>query len=983
MIVLIIVQMLFGDVSVSFCHAAEERVKSPSTGNRSSRLTVAVLGFENKTGDSKAEFWRVGIEFLVSSELRDISTIRVAPGVDYARRQINKKEGEGIGPEEARKAGECIEARRVIWGEYRRDGKSWVVTARVMNVATGKVSKDLQAASTDWFTMRDKLTQQIFGELKAKLTFKERRKLGQRWTKIPAALEWYAKARFYYERPNGQKQAEESAQRAVEADPKWGYSYVALAAVLGTAGKLDEAEQAVRKGLELSRRSSSAHAALAQILELKGSRGEAQQELEKAFELDPNDEATLNTLGEIYEMSGDRAKAQEYFLKALEINRYSASAHAHVGCGYALLGKRDEALAELKKAESLASPDGDVGAEQFLYYGYWNLKEIPQTIAHVEKLIRFGKEQGVSPKFLADFEKELPGLKARLIPTYVDAVAPKSYTEESLTEALREKLSPEEMKRVTNPLAVTPEMKTWAQELTSGATNDFEKGRMLLEALSRHAKNGYGGRRTAQEVFSAWPDSRSSFLCEEYTYLYVALAREVGLKCLCAHVFQDCHGRKIQHACAAVFLGEKCLLADPAYYWFGVPHKEYQILNDLEVIAVRLAESDGLLDCEIAYKLEAGSDYIRTWLINALIREQRWDDARKIFTARPWLRAVFRIGIEAEFAQHEGKLGEATEILRKAVEEYPEIGELRVRLGDLYVKEERLAEARIEYRKALADLYSEETVERVYYGLAQVNEKLGESAKPERPKDYVGYRGQGDYDLSEKLYDKAIEDYSEAIRLNPKDARSFYGRAYAHGLKHKFKETIEDCAKVLEIEPRNLDAYKMRASSYWKEGNFGKALGDLEQAIRLAPSDPDLYEMRGDMYERREEFATAAKDYQVVARLRPKDADALRTYAWLLVYSDDKSVQNGVAAMTAAKTACELSSWTNSINMEILAAACAKAGEYDRAIDYEKQAMNVEGVTAEERERMLKELWRLDDYRLYRDSTNRPPMKAESRAPKQ
>jgi hypothetical protein len=84
--------------------------------------------------------------------------------------------------------------------------------------------------------------------------------------------------------------------------------------------------------------------------------------------------------------------------------------------------------------------------------------------------------------------------------------------------------------------------------------------------------------------------------------------------------------------------------------------------------------------------------------------------------------------------------------------------------------------------------------------------------------------------------------------------------------------------------------------------------------------------------------------------------------------------------MEAAKTACELSGWTNSINVEILAAACAKAGEYDRAIDYQKQAMNVEGVTAEEREGMLKTLWRYDDYRLYRDSTNRPPVKSGAKA---
>ena len=64
--------------------------------------------------------------------------------------------------------------------------------------------------------------------------------------------------------------------------------------------------------------------------------------------------------------------------------------------------------------------------------------------------------------------------------------------------------------------------------------------------------------------------------------------------------------------------------------------------------------------------------------MEALVSDQRWDNARKILAEGPLLRAVFRLGIEAEFAEHEGKLEEATETVRKAVEEYPENGELRV-----------------------------------------------------------------------------------------------------------------------------------------------------------------------------------------------------------------------------------------------------------------------------------------------------------------
>ena len=59
------------------------------------------------------------------------------------------------------------------------------------------------------------------------------------------------------------------------------------------------------------------------------------------------------------------------------------------------------------------------------------------------------------------------------------------YTEQTLAAALRRKLSPAELGLVANPLASTPEMRRWAQELTKGATNDLHKARMLFDALAR------------------------------------------------------------------------------------------------------------------------------------------------------------------------------------------------------------------------------------------------------------------------------------------------------------------------------------------------------------------------------------------------------------------------------------------------------------------------------------------------------------------
>src|SRR2546427_8092078 len=62
-------------------------------------------------------------------------------------------------------------------------------------------------------------------------------------------------------------------------------------------------------------------------------------------------------------------------------------------------------------------------------------------------------------------------------PIFITNAPPRDFMEESLTNALNQRLTPEEVALVVNPLANTPEMSRYAHELTSGATNDWQRAR--------------------------------------------------------------------------------------------------------------------------------------------------------------------------------------------------------------------------------------------------------------------------------------------------------------------------------------------------------------------------------------------------------------------------------------------------------------------------------------------------------------------------
>jgi TolB-like protein len=163
------------------------------TSAGTSRLTVAILFFESQTTDPAVAHWRYTIARLLAGQLDEAKALRQVPAA-FGYRQLNLKRGDPISAEQARKIGELIEARRVVWGSYRREGSQWFVTARVLNVASGKAGKELKAVSADWYDVRDHLADQITKELGVKPGNTEHQRMRRRGTTVPLALEWFSQA---------------------------------------------------------------------------------------------------------------------------------------------------------------------------------------------------------------------------------------------------------------------------------------------------------------------------------------------------------------------------------------------------------------------------------------------------------------------------------------------------------------------------------------------------------------------------------------------------------------------------------------------------------------------------------------------------------------------------------------------------------------------------------------------------------------------
>src|ERR1035441_2307714 len=104
-----------------------------------------------------------------------------------------------------------------------------------------------------------------------------------RWgTSVPLALEWYSKTYAGKEERKPRAELETNIFKALGADLGFADAYTALAAVLGSQGKLEPAEAAARRGVKLSPESARAHDVLGFVLMFQGNLAEAEKEIGRA-----------------------------------------------------------------------------------------------------------------------------------------------------------------------------------------------------------------------------------------------------------------------------------------------------------------------------------------------------------------------------------------------------------------------------------------------------------------------------------------------------------------------------------------------------------------------------------------------------------------------------------------------------------------------------------------------------------------------------
>jgi TolB-like protein/DNA-binding winged helix-turn-helix (wHTH) protein/Flp pilus assembly protein TadD len=299
------------------------------SGNRRSPAirSLAVLPFESLSSDATQDYFADGMTDELISDLGQVSALRVVSRTSV----MAYKHAHKPLPQIARE----LNVDAVVEGTVLRSGDQVRITAQLIEASADRHlwSQSYEGELRDTLALQNKVAKAIADQIGISLNPQERAALINVKVVNPEAYVSYLKGRYFWNKRTADslKVALAYFHQAIEEDPKFARAYSGLADTYALLGDWQYAVMTPKEALP------KAKAAAIKALELDSALGEAHNSL--AFCLDGFD--------------WDFDSAGKEFRRAIDLNQGYATAHHWYAWHLTLLGRYDEAIAEMRKAENL------------------------------------------------------------------------------------------------------------------------------------------------------------------------------------------------------------------------------------------------------------------------------------------------------------------------------------------------------------------------------------------------------------------------------------------------------------------------------------------------------------------------------------------------------------------------------------------------------------------------------------------------------
>jgi TolB-like protein/DNA-binding winged helix-turn-helix (wHTH) protein len=322
----------------------------------SSRAMLAVLPFQNLTGDPNQDYFSDGLTEEMITDLGRLNPERL--GVIARTSVMHYKDTR----EDVQQIGHALGVDYVLEGAVRRQGDQVRITAQLIQVRdqTHLWAQSYDRALHNMLAVQDDVARNIADEIKIEFP-QQPHSLASTRAMNPDVHELYLKGRYFWNKrtEDGIKKAAEYFEEATQKDSNYALAYAGLADCYGTLNvhgvlapkeAFPKAERAAMRALEIDDRLAEAHTSLAWArFHYDWDPSGAEREYKKAIELNPNYETAHHWYALYLAEMGRQAEANEQIKRARELDPLSLIINANSGLLFYFDRRNDQAVQHFRE----------------------------------------------------------------------------------------------------------------------------------------------------------------------------------------------------------------------------------------------------------------------------------------------------------------------------------------------------------------------------------------------------------------------------------------------------------------------------------------------------------------------------------------------------------------------------------------------------------------------------------------------------------
>ena len=355
--------------------------------------SIAVLPFENRSGNPDSEYLSDGIAESLIYRLSQLPNLKVSPTSSVLRYKGKQIDVQKIASE--------LGVSAVMSGRLVQRGENLTISVELIDVKKDQLlwGEQFERKTSELLTTQREIATAITQKLQLKLSGTETG-LTKKYTTDNEAYQHYLQGRFYWNRRTGEnvRKAIEQFKAAADKDPGFALAYAGLGdcyaisstytgrrssetlplaksnamraieldsslaephATLGMINhftwRMTEAEVEFKRAIELNPNYATAHHWYSRLLRTMGRTDEAWAEIHRANELDPLSLVILNNIGEQDIERGDLNSATNECNRMIDLDPNFWAAHQTLAIVLMKQGRHSDALAEVQKSIDLSN----------------------------------------------------------------------------------------------------------------------------------------------------------------------------------------------------------------------------------------------------------------------------------------------------------------------------------------------------------------------------------------------------------------------------------------------------------------------------------------------------------------------------------------------------------------------------------------------------------------------------------------------------